>query len=142
MTTQPATSEREFHLRIAALEAEHPSISDEQIQAIEATLPRCPECGSGIDKVHFIAHETHSFEIQIDGSNGDILAYSQHHDTIDREPNGKDMGKWLPPAYAAPSVPVRLAIEVECENQHQWLEPRLKWDGAGEWTVLPAEAVS
>jgi hypothetical protein len=98
------------------------------VAAIMATLPKCPQCGSDIDKVQFVAHQTQRFIVQLgdDGKGGiDVLAYSREHDTLDVEPNTVDGH-----------------VVVECENQHEWREPRLKlkWQdvsGGADWTILP-----
>lgn len=114
---------------------DHPDITDEQHQAILAGLPKCPECGGDIYEVHFIAHQTHRFEIQVDGFNGDVLATSELHDVLDIEPAG---------IWALDLGVDRFSVSVECESQHQWLEPRLKLtrlEGSeyATWEVLPAE---
>lgn len=110
-------------------------LTDAQCEAIEASMPKCPECGAGIALVHFEARQTHRFDHEIDGSCGEVLAYSTLHDTISSAEIYQAVRNARPITYG---------VSVECRNQHQWAEPRLKMehkDSTGErWSILPEVA--
>lgn len=113
-------------------------LPDSELERIEATIPRCPTegCGSPIRFVHFVAHQVHSFQTEIDGVYGDILASAQHYDTtfVEPEQDWKTVeGKRVP-----------AGVTVECENGHSWAEARLKWNEkrsssltVSHWEITP-----
>lgn len=119
-------------------EREHPPLPDEQIAAIEATLPRCPECAGLIDKIPFIRRTVHRLDLQIDRQDGDVLASSEHYDSLEEDP------EWRDHRYDPDSRTHRGTLEVECADHHRWLEARLayRYDyhlGEHAWLICPAE---
>lgn len=106
-------------------------LTDHQVEVIEATLPECPTCGGGIALIHFLSHQTHRFEYEIDATTGDVLAASWPYETVESWPMGR--------TRLERGVYVK-EITVECERGHAWHEPRLKYDETSarlKWTVVP-----
>lgn len=105
-----------------------PGLTDEAVEQIEATMPKCPECGSPIELIHFVSRSTHRFHTEIDGNGGDVLGYSRHYDTLETKPETEWGG-----------------VLVSCQMSHTWFEPRLKLkrnDSTGaEWEIEPMPPV-
>lgn len=124
-----------------AWEAEHPGLPEEQLAAIEATLPKCPQCGGAIEKIPFIRRTVHKFYVEIDRQTGDILASSDHDDTLEEEPD------WNRTTRHFDGKVHTGELQVECAAGHEWAETRLayKYDwtlSEHRWTVRPMEAQS
>lgn len=123
-------------------DADHPGIPEEQYTAIQATLPKCPneKCGKPIYKIPFVQHVSHSLEINIDRQTGDIDANS---DLLDRDYESPDWYDGNTHVLAAPySGYLTGRVEVECEDDHYWIESRLAWryaygNNSHLWLVLP-----
>jgi len=111
----------------------YPPLPDEIRQRIEALLPRCPMCSGPITKIPFIKRTVHAFSADLDARTGEIMAGSEHEDTLEEVPDYH--------VTYRQGEPVR-ELEVECANGHSWLERRLAYEydyRAGEhvWRVSP-----
>lgn len=113
--------------------AEHPSVPDEQLAAIRASLPKCPVCGGDIDTIAFVKRTRHKLYVEIDAYNGDVSALSEHHDTLEEKPD------WTERSGG------RHEISVCCANDHEWFESRLEYrhrHGEHQWTIKSAEGAA
>jgi DNA-directed RNA polymerase subunit RPC12/RpoP len=104
-------------------ERAHPPLSDEVLEAIEASLPHCPTCNGKIDEIPFVKQTTQKFDYELDSHAGAVRAWSDHYDTKDEDPDWTQRPTLEMTKHGWQYVGG--TIEVTCENNHSWIESRL-----------------